>query len=248
MQAAIITLLIIGILIFLSTFLMKSQSGKIADSENEFKKLTFTKEEKQSLLENASIEFVEIAQDKIEDAKDALEKISNEKLMAVGEFSDTVLSEMDKAHKEIVFLYNMLNEKENEIKKLMVEKNNQAKLSKEEMNSLEEVKETSHGENVEKKSTASKADSAKSRTRKALDSKTAIEEVSATVKTKSATKRTSKKKDENDASKEAGRENYNEQIIALYQEGVSIVEIAKKLNLGKGEVKLVVDLFSQKNK
>ena len=78
MQAAIITLLIIGILIFLSTFLMKSQSGKIADSENEFKKLTFTKEEKQSLLENASIEFVEIAQDKIEDAKDALEKISND--------------------------------------------------------------------------------------------------------------------------------------------------------------------------
>ena len=248
MQAAIITLLIIGILIFLSTFLMKSQSGKIADSENEFKKLTFTKEEKQSLLENASIEFVEIAQDKIEDAKDALEKISNEKLMAVGEFSDTVLSEMDKAHKEIMFLYNMLNEKENEIKKLMVEKTNQAKLSKEEMNSLEEAKETSHGENVEKKSTASKADSAKSRTRKSLDSQTATEEVSATVKTKSTTKTTSKKKDENNSSKEAGRENYNEQIIALYQEGVSIVEIAKKLNLGKGEVKLVVDLFSQKNK
>ena len=248
MQAAIITLLIIGILIFLSTFLMKPQNGENADSENESKQLTFTKEEKQSLLENASIEFVEIAQDKIEDAKDALEKISNEKLMAVGEFSDTVLSEMDKAHKEIMFLYNMLNEKENEIKKLMVEKTNQAKLSKEEMNSLEEAKETSHGENAEKKSTTSKSDSAKSRTKKALDSKTAIEEVSATVKTKSATKRTSKKKDENDSSKEAGRENYNEQIIALYQEGVSIVEIAKKLNLGKGEVKLVVDLFSQKNK
>ena len=248
MQAAIITLLVIGILIFLSTFLMKPQNGENADSENESKQLTFTKEEKQSLLENASIEFVEIAQDKIEDAKDALEKISNEKLMAVGEFSDTVLSEMDKAHKEIMFLYNMLNEKENEIKKLMVEKTNQAKLSKEEMNSLEEAKETSYGENAEKKSTTSKSDSAKSRTRKSLDSKTAIEEVSATVKTKSATKRTSKKKDENDASKEAGRENYNEQIIELYQEGVSIVEIAKKLNLGKGEVKFVVDLFSQKNK
>lgn len=248
MQTAIISLLVVGFLLFISTFFMKSQHKENEEHEKESEKMTFTKEEKQSLIENASIEIVEITQDKIEDAKDELEKISNEKLMAVGEFSDTVLGEMDKTHKEIMFLYNMLNEKEAEIKKLMEEKTNQAKLSKEEMDSLGETKNTSNGRNAEKRSTVSKSVSAKSKTRKSTDSIESTEETSATEKTKSTTKRTSKKKEEKDSSKEVARENYNEQIIALYQEGISIVDIAKKLNLGKGEVKLVVDLFSQKNK
>ncbi|MBQ4522708.1 MAG: hypothetical protein IJA10_07130 [Lachnospiraceae bacterium] len=248
MQTAIITLLIVGILIFISTLFMNPQYKEKADSEKEFEKMNLTKEEKQSLIENASIEIVEITQDKIEDAKDKLEKISNEKLMAVGEFSDTVLGEMDKTHKEIMFLYNMLNEKEAEIKKLMQEKNNQAKLSKEEMDSLEEVKEIENTEKPEKKSAGSKTEPTKSRTRKSAGSKSATEESASATKTKATTKRPSKKKEEDDSSKETSRENNNEQIIALYQDGVSIVDIAKKLNLGKGEVKLVVDLFSQKNK
>lgn len=245
MQTAIITLLVVGFLIFLITFLIKPQDGKNENPDSELKQLGFTKEEKQSFIENASIEFVEIAQDKIEDAKDALEKISNEKLMAVGEFSDTVLSEMDKAHKEIMFLYNMLNEKEAEIKNLMKEKTNQAKLSKEEMDSLEEAKVADSKSNTKKES-ASKSEPAKTRTRKSTTSKTVTEDSSAGTKTKSTAKNTAKKKEEDAVSTETGRENYNEQIIALYQDGVSIVDIAKKLNLGKGEVKLVVDLFSQK--
>ena len=106
MQTAIISLLVVGFLLFISTFFMKSQHKENEEHEKESEKMTFTKEEKQSLIENASIEIVEITQDKIEDAKDELEKISNEKLMAVGEFSDTVLGEMDKTHKEIMFLYN----------------------------------------------------------------------------------------------------------------------------------------------
>ncbi|MBQ3514834.1 MAG: hypothetical protein IJA32_13750 [Lachnospiraceae bacterium] len=245
MQTAIISLLVVGILIFLVTFFMKPQDKE--NSEKETEKLTFTKEEKQSLIENASIEIVEITQDKIEDAKDELEKISNEKLMAVGEFSDTVLGEMDKTHKEIMFLYNMLNEKEAELKKLMAEKTNQAKLSKEEMDSLEEAKVAETKENTKKETAASKSESTKTRTRKSTASKTTTEESSTGTKTKSTTKKTAKKKEEDTVSGETSRENYNEQIIALYQDGVSVVDIAKKLNLGKGEVKLVVDLFSQKN-
>ena len=183
MQTAIISLLVVGFLLFISTFFMKSQHKENEEHEKESEKMTFTKEEKQSLIENASIEIVEITQDKIEDAKDELEKISNEKLMAVGEFSDTVLGEMDKTHKEIMFLYNMLNEKEAEIKKLMEEKTNQAKLSKEEMDSLGETKNTSNGGNAEKRSAVSKSVSAKSKTRKSTDSIESTEETSATEKT-----------------------------------------------------------------
>lgn len=247
MQTAIVVLLVIGIFIFITTFFINAKNNEKKDSENKYEKLAFTKEEKQSLIENASIEIVEITQDKIEDAKDELEKISNEKLMAVGEFSDTVLGEMDKTHKEIMFLYNMLNEKEAEIKKLLQEKTNQAKLSKEEMDSLADKNEMDSVSAEENKESPSKSKATKSRTKKSTVSKTILEDDSTVEKTKPTTKKTSKKKEEKDVPNKTTRENNNEQIIAMYQDGVSIVDIAKQLNLGKGEVKLVVDLFSQKN-
>lgn len=241
MQATIITLLVIGIFVFVITFLIKPQNNTKEDSKQEYEKLMFTKEEKQSLIENASIEIVEITQDKIEDAKDELEKISNEKLMAVGEFSDNVLSEMDKTHKEIMFLYNMLNEKESEIKKLIEEKTNQAKLSREEMDLLKQKQ----AEEQDVKKDIESKEILKSNDKNSEDLNDLKNPISTTI-TDSPSTKTFSEKEEDDES-ERKRDNSNRQIIELYEDGLSIVDIAKKLNLGKGEVKLVVDLFSQKN-
>lgn len=52
-------------------------------------------------------------------ADDQLSQISNEKIMAVSEFSDQILEKLKENHSEVVFLYNMLGEKEDEIKKLV---------------------------------------------------------------------------------------------------------------------------------
>lgn len=46
----------------------------------------------------------------------ALERISNEKIMAVNEYSDTVLKEINKNHEEVLFLYDMLNDKHTSLK------------------------------------------------------------------------------------------------------------------------------------
>lgn len=242
MQATIISLLVIGMILFVSTFFM-NQKEENPDSKEETSKAVFTEEEKQSLIENASIEIVEITQDKIEGAKDELEKISNEKLMAVGEFSDTVLGEMDKTHKEIMFLYNMLNEKEAEIKKLMQEKTNQAKLSKEEMDSVKHtLRENGEIQKEEKKNAAPKTEP---REEDNIPFNVSTEEKSNSSKRKTSKGRATSSKNVKDSQKETRQENNNEKIISLYQKGDSVVEIAKKLNLGKGEVKLVIDLFSQ---
>ncbi|MCR5322888.1 MAG: hypothetical protein K6E85_06435 [Lachnospiraceae bacterium] len=53
----------------------------------------------------------------IAESEDKLEKISNDKIIAVGEYSDQVLEKISSNHKEVVFLYQMLNEKEEELKK-----------------------------------------------------------------------------------------------------------------------------------
>ena len=41
------------------------------------------------------------------------------------------------------------------------------------------------------------------------------------------------------------KKNNNDMIIKLYEEGKSMVEIAKELNLGVGEVTLVIDLYER---
>ena len=47
---------------------------------------------------------------------DYLSKISNEKIMSVNDFSTQIIEKIDANHKEVVFLYDMLNQKEDEIK------------------------------------------------------------------------------------------------------------------------------------
>ena len=42
---------------------------------------------------------------------DYLSKISNEKIMSVNDFSTQILEKIDTNHKEVVFLYDMLNKK-----------------------------------------------------------------------------------------------------------------------------------------
>ena len=47
----------------------------------------------------------------MEKAERSMERLTNEKMMAVSEYSDTVLGEINKNHQEVVFLYDMLNDK-----------------------------------------------------------------------------------------------------------------------------------------
>ena len=41
----------------------------------------------------------------------AMERISNEKMSAIGEYSDTVINDIHKNHDEVMFMYDMLNDK-----------------------------------------------------------------------------------------------------------------------------------------
>ena len=54
-----------------------------------------------------------IAQDETERA---MEKITNEKIMAINDYGKTVVDDIEKNHKEVMFLYDMLNSKSADIK------------------------------------------------------------------------------------------------------------------------------------
>ena len=113
-----ITLLVIGVIIFVISFVMPEVPMKKTDKEIEAEK-----EEARRLVEQevdtmrlrvgeATNETVGFAVDK---AERSLEKVSNEKIMAVGEYAETVLEEINKNHQEVMFLYDMLKDKQTDL-------------------------------------------------------------------------------------------------------------------------------------
>ncbi len=51
----------------------------------------------------------------------AMERISNEKLSAIGEYSDTVINDIHKNHDEVMFMYDMLNDKHKNLTNVVTE-------------------------------------------------------------------------------------------------------------------------------
>ena len=109
-----IVLIIIGAGVFLLGYLLPA-GKKDADeevqliSEAEIRKLV--EGETETVREKVSDIVYETIGYSIEKTERAMERVANEKIMAVNEYSDTVLEEINKNHKEVTFLYDMLNDK-----------------------------------------------------------------------------------------------------------------------------------------
>lgn len=99
---------------FISEKLSSSELDKIAElSEDELKKII------EREVNNAGTQMDEVIEQKIEEAGEqaerAMEKESNEQIMQIHEYSETVMESMKKTHDEIMFLYSMLNDKHTEM-------------------------------------------------------------------------------------------------------------------------------------
>ena len=110
-----IALLIVGVIIFVISFLLPDVPVKKTDKEmdaerEEVKRLVEQEVDGMRLRVNeATDDTIEYAVDK---AQRSLEKVSNEKIMAVNEYAGTILEEINKNHREVLFLYDMLRDKQ----------------------------------------------------------------------------------------------------------------------------------------
>lgn len=114
MSATEIILIVIGVLIFLLGYLMPVRKKDLDEevqliSEDEVRRMV--DDEAEHVKERVEDIVDETINYSIERAERAMERVSNEKIMAINEYSDTVLEEINKNHKEVVFLYDMLNDK-----------------------------------------------------------------------------------------------------------------------------------------
>lgn len=109
-----IILLAAGAVIFVASFCIPVRQEKLKEEAK-----NLAADEVKSLvadeLENVRGKLTELSeeemQQRIEKTERSMERISNEKIMAVNEYSDTVLEEIHKNHEEVVFLYDMLKNK-----------------------------------------------------------------------------------------------------------------------------------------
>lgn len=122
MTAIEIVLILVGIVFMIGSFfvsekLSMKELNKIAElSENEIK--IITNKELSKVSGQIEEQAESVVADSIGRVERAMDKETNEKIMEIGEYSDTVLENMNKTHNEIMFLYSMLNDKHTELTEL----------------------------------------------------------------------------------------------------------------------------------
>lgn len=113
-----ITLILMGIIIFIGSFLIpvRKETQKTAETVDEqmIRDMVDREvQEAQTKIGDIVDETITYAMEKTERSMD---RLTNEKMLAVNEYSDTVLGEINKNHQEVVFLYDMLNDKHENLK------------------------------------------------------------------------------------------------------------------------------------
>lgn len=114
MGATEIILIVIGVAVFLLGYFIPARKKDLDEevqliSEEEIRKLISA--EAEQVKEKIADIVDETVSYSIEKTERAMERLTNEKIMAINEYSDTVLEEINKNHKEVIFLYDMLNDK-----------------------------------------------------------------------------------------------------------------------------------------
>ncbi len=128
MTAVEIALIMIGLIIMIGSFFVQEKITNkdienICELNDDQMKMIVEKQ-----LKNADQRIDDAITDKLDELMDiadrAMAKETNEKMMSISEYSDTVLSAMNKSHNEIMFLYSMLNDKHEELTNLAGELQN----------------------------------------------------------------------------------------------------------------------------
>ncbi len=182
---------------------------------------------------------------------DKLKDLSNESILGINEYSDQVLDKIEKNHAEVVFLYNMLNEKQDELKGIIKDadkmkaelRDDLSVLYQENQDWIQEVK-TELQEAVDR-SIAAISEAAVAE-RQDIEKTKLLE-----TETEEMIPEWMESEMEETGDPEEGLEEVNgfvrqEEILDLYKKGHSILEISKLLSLGQGEVKFVIDVYGKK--
>lgn len=293
-----ITLLIIGVIIFVISFIIPDKDERLSRREKE-KQLEKQQEEIRRMMDNELVSMRlrlneasnETVESEMVNVERTINKTVNEKMIEINDYAVTIIDEMDNRHKEVMFLYDMLNEKKVDVQNTVRQAEAAAKEANDAAKSVQESYDAAqqeyerqiseqavfvnsmndmafqdepvmyHGqidesifenmarndvfvtntvsEPIQKQEITSLFNTAIANgTIPEYENEISVEQIKRTQEEPVAV--------ENDDYREAafsGEGNNNQKILALYGQGMDVVDIARELNLGVGEVKLVIDLY-----
>ena len=226
-------LLLIGVVFMIGSFfvtekLSPSELNQIAElSEEELKRIIDRGlKNAETRIEDAIDEQVDQSSEKVDRS---LEKVTNDKIMAISEYSDTVIESMNKTHNEIMFLYSMLNDKHTELTGMAADLQRLAA----DVRSLEEKAPL----------TAPQAAPERAATVSAASAVTPVPVETADTPERETAAAPAEQKEEMPETEETKQEGLHAEILKLKKLGMTEVQIAKKLGIGIGEVRLVNGLY-----
>jgi len=261
-----IVILILGIAFVVISFFMVDNRHTLDDRENK----GISGEELSDLKEDIKHDISGEAGKILEEAQDKLESLSNDKIMAVGEYSDQIIEKIKEDHREAVFLYQMLCDKEEELKEMAGRMTNlktdcervirekeqeekEAKESKKEtkvipfVNSQEpqvvpQVAAKAEQNEIDEPDAQSDEDKVAGFYAEPVKKKPVAKKTTSSSSTKTVRKGGWESVKATDT-RDTRMLSRNDEIIALYKENKSVMEISRLLKMGQGEVKLIIDLY-----
>ena len=226
---------------FISEKLSSSELDKIAElSEDELKKII------EREVNNAGTQMDDVIEQKIEEAGEqaerVMEKESNEQIMQIHEYSETVMESMKKTHDEIMFLYSMLNDKHTEMTSMTGDLQRLAA----DIRNLQENLSAKAGTSIRKPVAESHVVQ-----QPVMKQNAVVQPMTETIDVQpepevqvnrfQEIQEPEQKTEKPETADAQGMS--NDMILKLYEQGLSKVEIAKQLGRGLGEVNLVIELY-----
>ncbi|NLL93058.1 MAG: hypothetical protein GX225_02780 [Clostridiales bacterium] len=268
-----IFLIVFGIILVAISFIFSEHLTNSSSFGNE-QNPDVTKVTKEIVKKEVEAEIAEVIDDKLDQAEVRLDKIVNEKIMALGDYSEDIDIRTTKNHDEVMFLYDMLNDKEKTIKntvkdvealKLSVKKMAQEANRSisvdftENVNDRDDTKEVLSGDKSvltardhnDKIPKTKKNEIEPQEQLETLNRLNTVEDDNNVQLKKRIVEQLHDMEPTNDINGKAqnvnkAQMNNNQRILALHNQGKATVDIAKELKLGVGEVRLVIDLFNSR--
>ena len=255
-----ICLVIIGLIFVACSFLFSEHLTAGDTKEDAIAGVNVAGVTEEIVKREVEAEVTNIIDDKLDEMEIKAEKLTSEKIMALGEFSEDIQKRIGQNHDEVMFLYNMLNDKEEVLKntirdieavktsvKKMAIVNDVAKDVTEKkakvVKKAKPVEETSNTEAMDMVDTINTVEVA-DKTEHIETAKATIEQPAQQAKNLAEVAK--KSPEQPKTVRKHDISNNNQMILKLYSEGKSNIEIAKELGLGIGEVRLVIDLFNSR--
>ena len=226
MSALTVFLTIIGICLIIISFIFFEKDESPTKGVVKLNDYELDDEEMSKLQDSIRTSVRDYSERLVDETDAEMVNSANKRMLEINELADQVLSDIDKSRKELSFLYDMIEDKSGSLKAYV-------STSAERLFAMQQdVMRVVPEEDKNKINKVIGSDTKENRIKEDIERMVKSNEEAAP----------SYDMEGNEESKLR-----NDKIIAMYDSGDDVIDIAKELNMGVGEVQLVIDLNRGEN-